>query len=228
MNLRKEIKNKPHSASFTNLQISESFQHFRSVSYFEAVTNVSLSGSHKSFESNSCMEKSKGKRPEVPACPVSFENLGRSFIVSSSEGKNPWIVIEFAPRDDPDVSSNSDRSDHSIELAVKSKVQHFTSLKDLSDNPGNDVCNCALSNSRRDSTPKCNLNSFSASKNSINFDGPNKYKSEGSIFFHLSPRRRLENLKHMLKNFSKRASFAPPPLYTHLAQDHVHSKVNLA
>ncbi|GIY45149.1 hypothetical protein CDAR_298551 [Caerostris darwini] len=242
MNLRKEIKNKPHSASFTNLQISESFQHFRSVSYFEAVTNVSLSGSRKSFESNSCMEKSKVMRmpsSSTPCTPKKIEiekystlpvtvNGGESFIGKktrssslssffrkfrpkfhrrSSEGKNPWIVIEFAPRDDPDVSSNSDRSDHSIELAVKSKVQHFTSLKDLSDNPGNDVCNCALSNSRRDSTPKCNLNSFSASKNSINFDGPNKYKSEGSIFFHLSPRRRLENLKHMLKNFSKRRKF---------------------
>ncbi|GBM74499.1 Disks large-associated protein 1 [Araneus ventricosus] len=239
MNLRPEIKIKPHSASFTNLQISESFQHFRSVSYFEAVTNASLSGSRKSFESHSCMEKPKvmrmpsnstpctpkkieiekystlpvtangessfaGKKTRSSSLSSFFRKFRPKFHRHSSDGKNPWIVIEFAPRDDPDASSNSDKSDHSIELAVKSKAQHFTSLKDLSDNPGNDICNCALSNSRRDSTPKCNLNS---SKSSINFDNRNKYKSEGSIFFRLSPRRRLENLKHMLKNFSKRRKF---------------------
>ncbi|XP_055951878.1 uncharacterized protein LOC129987909 isoform X3 [Argiope bruennichi] len=239
MNLRPEIKIKPHSASFSNLQISESFQHFRSVSYFEAVTNASLSGSHKSFETHSYMDKSKVMRmPSIstPCTPKKIEiekystlpvtangessfagKKTRSSSLSSffrkfrpkfhrhcSDGKNPWIVIEFAPRNDPDASSNSDKSDNSIELAVKSKAQHFTSLKDLSDNPGSDICNCALSNSRRDSTPKCNLNS---SKSSINFDNCNKYKSEGSIFFRLSPRRRLENLKHMLKNFSKRRKF---------------------
>ncbi|GFS93681.1 hypothetical protein NPIL_176232 [Nephila pilipes] len=244
MNLRTEIKNKPHSASFSNLQISESFQHFRSVSYFEAVTNASLSGSRKSFETHSFVDKPKlarmpsnstpctpkkieiekystlpvtvngestfsGKKTRSSSLSSFFRKFKPKFHRNSSDGKNPWIVIEFAPRDDPDASSNSDKSDHSIELAVKSKVQHFTSLKDLSDHPSNDVCNCALSNSRRDSTPKCNLNSFSASKTSINYDNrnENKYKSEGSIFFRLSPRRRLENLKHMLKNFSKRRKF---------------------
>ncbi|GFQ90808.1 hypothetical protein TNCT_716552 [Trichonephila clavata] len=244
MNLRPEIKNKPHSASFSNLQISESFQHFRSVSYFEAVTNASLSGSRKSFETHSYVDKPKltrlpssstpctpkkieiekystlpvtangesafcGKKTRSSSLSSFFRKFKPKFHRNSSDGKNPWIVIEFATRDDPDASSNSDKSDHSIELAVKSKVQHFTSLKDLSDHPGNDVCNCALSNSRRDSTPKCNLNSFSASKNSINYENQNsnKYKSEGSIFFRLSPRRRLENLKHLLKNFSKRRKF---------------------
>nr|XP_042900215.1 uncharacterized protein LOC107447953 isoform X2 [Parasteatoda tepidariorum] len=245
MNFRPDLRNKPHSASFTNLQISESFSHFRSVSYFQAVTNASISGSQKSFDTRSSIEKSAiGRIPSIstPCTPKKieiekystlpvttsnnscypskktrssslssfFRKLKPRFHRSSSDGRNPWIVIEFASHDSDDVSSVSDSSDHSVELAVKSKVQHFTSLKDLYDN-SNDICNCALSNKRKDSSslsPKCNLNSNSVSKTSVNFDCKSQQgahnKSESSIFFRLSPRRRLENLKHMLKNFSKR------------------------
>lgn len=244
-NFRSDIKSKPHSASFTSLQMNESFNHFRSVSYFEAVANASLSGSRKSFDNYTGIGRPKQNRitsnstPCTPkrieiekysTLPVTqfnnsvlsnkktrssslssfFRKLRPKFHRSSSDGKNPWIVIEFSPHNNDDVSSeDSDKSDNSLEMAAKSKVQHFTSLKDLYENSNNDLCNCALSNKRKDSSlsPKCNFNSISASKTSDSFSFrnqkcPSKYKSESSILFKLSPRRRFENLKHMLKRLS--------------------------
>lgn len=243
MNLKSEIKCKPHSASFTSLQINESFNHFRSVSYFEAVANASLSGSRKSFENYAGVGKPKhtkissnstpctpkrieiekystlpvaqynsglpGKKARSSSLSSFFRKLRPKFHRSSSESKNPWIVIEFSPHNNDDgCSDDSDKSDNSLEMAVKSKVQHFTSLKDLYEN-SSDLCNCPLSNKRKDNSvsPKCNFNSFSASKTSDSFGhkiqkGPSKYKSESSILFRLSPRRRFENLKQMLKRLS--------------------------
>lgn len=244
MNLKSEIKYKPHSASFTSLQMNESFNHFRSVSYFEAVTNASISGSRKSFENYTGCGKSKhkvtsnstpctpkrieiekystlpvtqfnsslpGKKTRSSSLSSFFRKLRPKFHRSSSDAKNPWIVIEFSPHNNDDGSSDdSDKSDNSLEMAVKSKVQHFTSLKDLYENSNNDLCNCALSNKRKDSSsvsPKCNFNSISASRTSDSFGYknqkvPSKYKSESSILFRLSPRRRFENLKQMLKRLS--------------------------
>lgn len=244
MNLKSEIKCKPHSASFTSLQINESFNHFRTVSYFEAVANASLSGSRKSFENYAGAGKPKhtkissnstpctpkrieiekystlpvahntglpGKKARSSSLSSFFRKLRPKFHRSSSESKNPWIVIEFSPHNNDDgCSDDSDKSDTSVEMAVKSKVQHFTSLKDLYEN-SSDLCNCALSNKRKDNSsvsPKCNFNSFSASKTHLdsfghkNQKGPSKYKSESSILFRLSPRRRFENLKQMLKRLS--------------------------
>lgn len=244
-NLKSDIKTKPHSASFTSLQMNESFNHFRSVSYFEAVTNASLSGSRKSFENYSTTsgrhKHSKTTSNSTPCTPKRieiekystlpvthysgstfptkkarssslssfFKKLRPKFHRSSSDTKNPWIVIEFSPYNNEDASSDdSDKSDNSLELAVKSKVQHFTSLKDLYEKSTNDICNCALSNKRKDSfSPKCNFSSVSASKTSDSFGyknrkTPSKYKSESSIIFRLSPRRRFENLKQMLKRLS--------------------------
>ncbi|XP_035234137.1 uncharacterized protein LOC118205968 [Stegodyphus dumicola] len=254
MNLRSECKNKPYSASFTSLQISESFNHFRSVSYFEAVTNTSLSGSRKSFENYSCNENQRSSRipcnstPCTPkkieiekysTLPISnsinscmptrktrssslssfFRKLRPKFYRNSSDLKNPWIVIEFSPHDNDDGSFGG--SDNSLELAVRSKAQHFTSLKDLYNNTSNEVCNCALSNKRKDGSfpsPKCN--SFSSS--TYVTDGitqkrqkdSTKCKSESSIFFHLSPRRRFENLKQLLKGLSKRNKQQASPMHS--------------
>lgn len=243
MNLRSEIKCKPHSASFTSLQINESFNHFRSVSYFEAVGNASLSGSRKSFDNCAGFGKPKlhkitsnstpctpkrieigkystlpvnhnsslpGKKTRSSSLSSFFRKLRPKFHRSGSESKNPWIVIEFSPHNNDDGSSDdSDKSDNFLELATKSKARHFTSLKDLYENTS-DVCNCALSNKRKDSnslSPKCNFNSGSATKTSDSYGykshkGPSKYKSESSILYKLSPRRRFENLKQMLKRLS--------------------------
>lgn len=266
MNLRAEARNKPHSASFSSLQINESYHHFRSVSYFEAVTNASISGSRKSFDtmhdkprvarmpSNStpCTPKKieigkystlpinngisfPSKKTRSSSLSSFFRKFRPRFHRSSSDSKNPWIVIEFAPHNgnSDDASSDSDKSDHSIEQAVQSKVQHFTSLKDLHHHgsgpcncplrkDSNDPCNCPL---RKDSNDPCNCSlrkdgnndhcNCSLRKDSNDhFNCPggsvnsSRFRSENSLFFRLSPRRRIENLKHMLKSLSsKRRKF---------------------
>lgn len=280
MNLKAEARNKPHSASFSSLQVNESFHHFRSVSYFEAVTNASISGSRKSFEtmhekprvarmpSNStpCTPKKieiekystlpvnngitfPSKKTRSSSLSSFFRKFRPKFHRSSSDSKNPWIVIEFAPHDvnSDDASSDSDKSDRSIEQAVQSKAQHFTSLKDLHHHgsgpcncplrkDSNEVCNCPL---RKDSNDPCNCSFRKDSGNPCNCtlrkdsndpcnctlrkdsnspcnctlrkDGSSmnsRFRSENSLFFRLSPRRRIENLKYMLKSLShKRRKF---------------------
>ncbi|KAG8179964.1 hypothetical protein JTE90_015413 [Oedothorax gibbosus] len=224
MNLMAEDRNKPHSASFSSLQTNEKFQHFRSVSYFEAVTNASNAKIRNSTERPKAARMPSNSTPCTPkkieiekysTLPIGngisfpskktrssslssfFRKFKPKFHRSSSDSKNPWIVIEFAPHsgDTDDNSSDSDKSDRSIEQAVQSKAQHFTSLKDLHQghHHSNDPCNCPL---RKDNSPR------SFSRTSMN--NSTKFKSETSLFFRLSPRRRIENFKHILKSLSSK------------------------
>lgn len=228
MNLMAEARNKPHSASFSSLQTNESFQHFRSVSYFEAVNNASNAKIRNAAEKPRVTRMPSNSTPCTPkkieiekysTLPVGngisfpskktrssslssfFRKFKPKFHRSSSDSKNPWIVIEFAPHDadTDDGSSDSDKSDRSIEQAVQSKAQHFTSLKDLHQghHHSNDPCNCPL---RKDNSSTNSPRSFS--RTSMN--NSSKFKSETSLFFRLSPRRRIENFKHILKSLSSK------------------------